>query len=166
MQLFAAIDFETASSERNSACAIGYVIFNHSKIIKKKSYLIKPPKPEVHFTEIHGLTWDMLKKEKTFDKVWRLIKDELLRVDYFFAHNAPFDRSVLHSCCYHYNIDIPSQEFKDTVILARKYWDFKNNKLNTVCKNLRIPLNHHDALSDAKGCALIAIEAFKKGFSI
>ena len=37
MQLFAAIDFETASSERNSACAIGYVIFNHSKIIKKKS---------------------------------------------------------------------------------------------------------------------------------
>ena len=54
MQLYAAIDFETASSERNSACAIGYVIFNQSKIIKKKSYLIKPPKPEVHFTEIHG----------------------------------------------------------------------------------------------------------------
>ena len=35
MQLFAAIDFETSSSERNSACALGYVIFNHSKIIKK-----------------------------------------------------------------------------------------------------------------------------------
>ena len=28
MQLFAAIDFETATSERTSACAIGYVIFN------------------------------------------------------------------------------------------------------------------------------------------
>jgi len=108
----------------------------------------------------------MLKKEKTFDKVWNQIKEELLSVDYFFAHNAPFDRSVLHSCCYHYNIDIPSQEFKDTVVLARKYWDFENNKLNTVCKNLRIPLSHHDALSDAKGCALIAIEAFKKGFVI
>ena len=39
MQLFAAIDFETASSERNSACAIGYVIFNHKTIIKKKSFL-------------------------------------------------------------------------------------------------------------------------------
>ena len=26
--------------------------------------------------------------------------------------------------------------------------------------------SHHDALSDAKGCALIAIEAFKKGFTI
>ena len=43
MQLFAAIDFETASSERNSACAIGYVIFNHSKIIKKKILSYKTP---------------------------------------------------------------------------------------------------------------------------
>ena len=166
MTLFAAIDFETSSSERNSACAIGYVIFNQSKIIKKQSYLIKPPKPEVYFTDIHGLTWEMLKKEKTFDKVWLSIKDELLAVDYFFAHNAPFDRSVLHSSCYYYNLDIPQQEFKDTVKIARNFWDFENNKLNTVCKNLRIPLNHHDALSDAKGCAMIAIEAFKKGYVI
>ena len=59
MQLFAAIDFETATSERTSACAIGYVIFNKTKIIKKVSHLIRPPKPEVHFTDIHGLTWDM-----------------------------------------------------------------------------------------------------------
>jgi DNA polymerase-3 subunit epsilon len=108
----------------------------------------------------------MLKKEKTFDKVWKQVEIELLSVDYFFAHNAPFDRSVLHSSCNYYNIDLPPQEFKDTVILARKYWDFENNKLNTVCKHLRIPLNHHDALSDAKGCALIAIEAFKKGYVI
>ena len=50
MQLFAAIDFETSSSERNSACSLGYVIFNQSKIIKKQSYLIKPPKPEIQFT--------------------------------------------------------------------------------------------------------------------
>ena len=109
MQLFAAIDFETSSSERNSACSIGYVIFNQSKIIKKQSYLIKPPKPEIHFTEIHGLTWDMLKKEKTFDKVWKQVEIELLSVDYFFAHNAPFDRSVLHSSCNYYNIDLPPQ---------------------------------------------------------
>ena len=49
MQLFAAIDFETATSERTSACAIGYVIFNKTKIIKKVSHLIRPPKPEVSF---------------------------------------------------------------------------------------------------------------------
>ena len=166
MQLYAAIDFETATSEGTSACAIGYVIFNKIKILKKNSYLIKPPKPEVHFTDIHGLTWEMLKNAKPFNKVWREIEDELSRVDYFFAHNAPFDKSVLHSCCYHYNIDLPKQEFRDTVSIARNFWNFENNKLNTVCKNLRIPLNHHDALSDAKGCALITIEAFKKGYEV
>ena len=37
MQLFAAIDFETATSERTSACAIGYVIFNKTKIILQHS---------------------------------------------------------------------------------------------------------------------------------
>ena len=68
MQLFAALDFETATSERTSACAIGYVIFNKSKIIKKASHLIKPPKPEVHFTDIHGLTWEMLKKQSPLTK--------------------------------------------------------------------------------------------------
>ena len=88
MQLYAAIDFETATSERTSACAIGYVIFNKIKILKKNSYLIKPPKPEVHFTDIHGLTWEMLKNAKPFNKVWREIEDELSRVDYFFAHNG------------------------------------------------------------------------------
>ena len=55
MTLFAAIDFETSSSERNSACAIGYVIFNQSKIIKKQSYLIKTPQPQLHFSYIHVL---------------------------------------------------------------------------------------------------------------
>jgi hypothetical protein len=49
MQLFAAIDFETASSERNSACAIGYVIFNQIKIIKKKILFNKTSKTRSTF---------------------------------------------------------------------------------------------------------------------
>ncbi len=165
MQLFAAIDFETASGERNSACAIGYVIFNHSKIIKKKSYLIKPPKPEVHFTEIHGLTWDMLKKEKTFDKVWRLIKmnySELI-ISLLITHLLIGPYYILAAIII---ISIFPHKSLKTLLFSPESIGISKYKLNTVCKNLRIPLNHHDALSDAKGCALIAIEAFKKGFSI
>ena len=45
-------------------------------------------------------------------------------------------------------------------------WNFKNNKLNTVCNELRIPLNHHDALSYAVGCAKIAMKAFELGYVI
>jgi|TARA_B110000503_G_scaffold36501_1_gene59734 DNA polymerase-3 subunit epsilon len=166
MELFAAIDFETANSDRKSACQIGYVIFNKTKILNKKSYLIKPPSFDFFFTEIHGITWDMVKKEKTFDKIWKLVWEDLKDIDLFFAHNAPFDKSVLHACCNHYRLPIPHQNFADTVQISRKFWDFENNKLNTVCKNLRIPLKHHDALSDSRGCAQIAIEAFKLGYVI
>ena len=166
MSLFAAIDFETSSVERNSACAIGYVIFNKNKIIKKKSHLIKPPKPEIHYTEIHGITWSMLKHQSNFHKVWSYVIKDLKEVDIFFAHNVSFDKSVLYACCNHYRIPLPQQPFEDTVKISRKLWNFKNNKLNTICKELRIPLNHHDALSDATGCAKIAMKAFELGYSI
>ena len=166
MGLYAAIDFETSNIERNSACAIGYVLFNSDQILKKQSYLIKPPKPEIYFTDIHGITWDMLKNQKNFDKVWAEVCKDLSDVDIFFAHNATFDKSVLHACCRHYRVPLPEQRFEDTVKISRQIWNFKNNKLNTVCNELRIPLNHHDALSDALGCAKIAMKAFKLGYVI
>ena len=61
---------------------------------------------------------------------------------------------------------LTAEDSKSILTIDADIQKFENNKLNTVCKNLRIPLNHHDALSDAKGCALIAIEAFKKGYFI
>jgi DNA polymerase III subunit epsilon len=33
--------------------------------------------------------------------------------------------------------------------------------LNLVCEHLQIPLNHHNALSDAEACARIVLEAEK-----
>ena len=166
MGIFASIDFETSNIERNSACAIGYVLFNSSKIFKKKSYLIKPSKPEIHFTEIHGITWEMLKNKSNFDKVWAEVIQDLKEADIVFVHNASFDKSVLHACCRYYKLPLPEQPFKDTVSISRQMWNFKNNKLTPVCKELRIPLNHHDALSDAVVCAKIAIEAIKLGYII
>ena len=42
--------------------------------------------------------------------------------------------------------------------IARKVYPFlRNHKLNTVCEHLEIELNHHEALSDAKGSCLIAL---------
>jgi DNA polymerase-3 subunit epsilon len=35
-----------------------------------------------------------------------------------------------------------------------------------VCRHLGIPLNHHDALSDAEACARIAIEAARAGAAL
>ena len=42
-QSFAAIDFETATSERNSACAVGVVVFEQGSPTDTLSLLIRPP---------------------------------------------------------------------------------------------------------------------------
>ena len=42
-QSFVAIDFETATSERNSACAVGVVVFEQGSPTDTLSLLIRPP---------------------------------------------------------------------------------------------------------------------------
>jgi DNA polymerase III subunit epsilon len=46
-----------------------------------------------------------------------------------------------------------------TVQLARKTWQLHPTKLPNVCDYLNIPLEHHQALSDAEACARIVIAA-------
>jgi len=74
------------------------------------------------------------------------------------AHNAMFDMTVLRSLFKLYNIDVPTLKYIDSLEIARKVYPFlRNHKLNTVCEHLEIDLNHHEALSDAKGSCLIAL---------
>ena len=40
---FCAIDFETATFERHSACEVGVCIVQNSQIVETKTWLIKPP---------------------------------------------------------------------------------------------------------------------------
>jgi DNA polymerase-3 subunit epsilon len=45
-------------------------------------------------------------------------------------------------------------------------WNIRPTKLSDVCKYFDIPLNHHDAASDALACAKIVLEAEQKGIPI
>jgi DNA polymerase III subunit epsilon len=105
--------------------------------------------------------------EGLFADIWPRFSYMLKDIDFFAAHNASFDRSVLTACCEASGLKPPSEAFRCTVQLARKTWKIYPTKLNNVCDFLGIPLNHHQAASDAEACALIVIEAhkflFKKG---
>ena len=81
--------------------------------------------------------------------------------DFAAAHNASFDRSVLHACCDDRGIAVPEMPFLCTVKLARAAWDLRPTKLPDVCAHLRLPLKHHDALSDAEACAKIVVAAMR-----
>lgn len=71
-----------------------------------------------------------------------------------------FDMGVLNALLLQYGISKPLCTYIDTVEIARRLWPFlPNHRLNTVCDYLGIALNHHEALSDARGSALILMNA-------
>lgn len=161
MTIFTAIDFETADYWRDSACSVAAVIVKDGRIIDKYYQLIQPPRREFIFTYIHGLTWNVVRHSPTFSEMWPDLKAFIDQGDFVVAHNAPFDRSVLSACCEAADIPMPPQEFVCTVQLARSSWKLPSARLPVVCEYLGIPLEHHNALSDAEACAQIAIRAFE-----
>lgn len=162
----AAIDFETADTGPDSACALGIAVVEGHKIVHKKSYLIKPPRKEFEFTYIHGITWRKVRNSPTFAELVPELNEIFNEVDYIAAHNAGFDRKVLLNCYYEADEPIKPLTTLCTVKLARKVWDIRPTTLPDVCDYHNIPLKHHDALSDTLACAKIIIKAQKEGFDV
>ena len=95
---FAAIDFETANYDRDSACAVGITIVQAGRVTDRICRLIRPPGREFRFTHIHGLTWEDVRAAPTFAEVWTDLAPALVKLEFLAAHNAAFDRSVLAAC--------------------------------------------------------------------
>jgi len=157
MASFVALDFETANNSRDSACALAVVRVDDGRVVEERYRLIRPPTPSFLFTGIHGITWRHVKDEPTFDGAWPHLAELIEGVDFLVAHNAPFDRGVLRACCARYGLAEPQLPWLDTVRAAKKRWGLPRNRLPDVCDHLGIPLKHHDAASDARACALIAV---------
>jgi DNA polymerase-3 subunit epsilon len=156
---FVALDFETADYHRDSACALGLVRVENHQIVKRTYSLIKPPRRKFVFTYLHGITWEDVANQPTFGELWPSFSPMLEGIDFLAAHNASFDRSVLHKCCEKAELEPPQIPFRCTVQLARQTWDIYPTKLNHVCDHLGITLKHHQAASDAEACALIVMAA-------
>ena len=156
---FVAIDFETADHGADSACAVGLVRVENMEVVRREVVLIRPPRPRILFTHVHGITWQMVAKAPTFGEVWPLIENILEGATHFTAHNATFDRRVLEACCNAAKLPVPPLPFLCSVHIARKRWGLKPNNLPAVCRRLGIGLIHHDAGSDAEACARIVIAA-------
>jgi DNA polymerase-3 subunit epsilon len=154
-----AIDFETADYGPDSACAIGLVRVEALTVVHRKALLIRPPRSRFLFTHIHGITWEMVKDAAHFADVWNDLAPLLDGASTLVAHNAPFDRRVLATCCAAGGIRAPDLPFLCTVQLARRHWGLKPNDLPSVCRRLGIGLLHHDPGSDAEACARIVIAA-------
>ncbi len=157
MSRFTAIDFETADYGRDSACAVGLARVEDGRVTATAYRLIKPPRPCVLFTDIHGITWEDVENESPFGEVWPALAGFFEGIEFITAHNAPFDRSVLNACCAAAGLAVPPHPFVCTVKLSKAELGLKPATLSHVCHHLSIPLKHHNALSDAEACAKIMI---------
>lgn len=156
---FVALDFETADYQSDSACALAMIRVENNEIVARRVCLIRPPRPRIVFTHIHGITWAHVESQPTFAEHWPQLTELLEGVDFLAAHNARFDERVLLTCCFAAEIVPPMLPFVCTVQLARRAWGLRYANLPAVCQHLNLPLRHHCAESDAEACARIVLAA-------
>lgn len=165
MDNFVAIDFETATRSRNSACSIGVAVVDGGKIIDTYSSLIRPPDLafDADLIGIHGITAEAVHDAPTFSDVLPDI-ERLCRDGIVVAHNAPFDIGVFLACEANSDHHWLPMRYLCTVQVARSVLPgLPNHKLGTLANLFGLHLEHHNAASDARVCAEIAIRLFRLG---
>ncbi len=159
---FVAIDFETATGKRYSACAIGIITVENNKILEEYHSLIQPPDNEYSWynIKIHGITEQDTVNAPFFPDIYPEIKNRLAGKT-IVAHNESFDRSVLQKTMQYYDLDYSelnlSNQWECTLRIYREKGYYPAS-LDVCCKKQGIKLNHHQALSDAKGCAMLYLK--------
>ena len=150
---FTAIDFETATGSRNSACAVGIVRYEDGEIVYKNHYYIKPPDNKYSYRNImvHGIYAKTTANAPTFDIVWEEIRP-FIENQLVVAHNASFDRSVLEETLDYYGIITPE-------VLWECTYELTGRNLEDACEIFNVVLlNHHNALDDALACGNIFLK--------
>lgn len=145
---FTAIDFETAQGKRWSICQVGLVRVENGAIKNQLSVLVQPPDNYYwnNFIDIHGITPKLTRKAQTFDRVWKQIAP-FIENQNVVAHNGfAFDFHCLKQTLEYYDMAVPEYEGHCT-------YKIYGDNLASLCRKYNIPLNHHDALSDARACA-------------
>jgi len=146
---FTAIDFETAHAKLWSICQVGLVRVENGTIVKELELLVQPPKNQYHWgnSRVHGISRKDTAHAPVFSEVWEQMQPYIAG-QHVVAHNADFDCSCLDETLAYYQLGKPPYHRHCTVKI------YKRN-LALLCKTYGIELNHHNALSDARACALL-----------
>lgn len=160
---YIALDFETANSSRESACALGMTKVINGNLVESISQVFKPPEGFDHFDSrnisIHRITPATVKEKDRFEKVWPRFYEftEGLPV---VAHNASFDMSVLRGSLRASNLEWPEMEYACTWVMSKKLFQIAAHSLPFVAREAKIlwdETKHHEAEYDANVCAEIVL---------
>lgn len=150
---FTAFDFETCNGSSLSAVDLGIAVYDRKecwRLIETRSWRFYPIEDEFwgSYSSIHGIFKHHVDGLPGFIDRWPEI-EPYFRDALLVAHNAPFDVRILCSHLDHCQIERPNSSAHCTLTLARKHLRCDTGKLPDVCKLLRIPLQHHNSVSDA-----------------
>ena len=156
-QSFAAIDFETATSERNSACAVGVVVFERGLPTDTLRLLIRPPgnRYDGFNSMLHSIGPSDTRRSPEFPEAWEQVAG-MLEGRLVVAHNTAFDLSVLRRSAEYHSYEPDPFPFACTYRIARSAMpDATSWSLDVLADDFGIPLSHHDPLSDAHAAGLL-----------
>ncbi len=137
-----------------------------SQIVDESSALIHPPAEFDHFdgfnTWLHGIDAEMVAGAPSWQRVLEWIVP-YVGSDPLVCHNAGFDMGVIRYACIADNLQWPSVDFLCTMVLARRAYRLPSYRLPFVAAECDVDLrHHHQAVSDARCAALIAVAMARK----
>jgi len=160
---FITIDFETATSQRDSPCEIGLTFVENGRIVDTKSWLIRPMNNEFDNFNIliHGIKPEHVKEKPEFNELWVEIKP-LIENKFLIAHNASFDISVLRRTLEAYQLPFPTVNYSCSYIFSKKVWQgLSSYDLKALCNLNNIEFKHHRAGADSRATAELTLKAFE-----
>jgi DNA polymerase-3 subunit epsilon len=147
--LYTAFDLETTGLDpkEDAIIALGAVHLLGSRVLRHEVYeaLVDPGRPiPKASTEVHGLTWEMLKGKPRLEEVLPAFR-AFLEGSVLVAHNGAFDMAFLRK------VGIDQPPLVDTLLLAHLLFpDLKDHRLERLAERFGVPvLGRHTALGDA-----------------
>ena len=168
MSRIIAFDVETPNSYNDRMSAIGLAVIENGQVFRTFATLVNP---ETHFDAFNvaltGISPEMVRTAPTFPELWARI-GRVMQNSLLLAHNAPFDMRVLGCCLKDYGLPMPGPlTYACTVQMGRRcYPHLPNHRLDTLCRALNIPLDHHRADSDSRACAELFLNYLQNGLTV
>ncbi|MFN3368350.1 MAG: exonuclease domain-containing protein [Thermus sp.] len=147
--LYTAFDLETTGldPEKDAIIALGAVHILGKKVLRHEVFeaLVNPGRPiPKASTEIHGLTWEMLREKPKLEEVlpgFRLFLEDTVLL----AHNGAFDMAFLK------RVGLHQPPLVDTLLRSHLLFpDLQDHRLETLAERFGVPvIGRHTALGDA-----------------
>ncbi|MDY2648909.1 MAG: exonuclease domain-containing protein [Pyramidobacter porci] len=163
---FVAIDFETANSDRASACALGAVLVHDGIIVDEYYSLIRPHPTCCNFdpfnTEIHGITETDVKDAPELPEAWANIAGSI-NGSTLVAHYSAFDCRVINDAFGLYGLSLPECAVACSCVISKRMWpELLSFGLSSIAEKIDFQFVHHNALEDARAAAQIILTTFRE----